>query len=102
MDRLLPHVSALRARGLTALYLYGSTAREEALAASDVDFFADVDYSRFGFVEYMDTRQFLKQVLETKIDFTTRAALHPALRDRIIRSAVNVFDDATLSSTAAE
>ena len=39
------------------MYLYGSTARDEADEQSDIDLFADVDYGRFGFVPFMDLHE---------------------------------------------
>jgi uncharacterized protein len=102
IEKLRAHADAIRAQGVTALYLYGSTAREAAGDASDVDLFADVDYQRFGFIPFMDLRDYLATLLNCRVDFTTRNALHPDLRDRIIRSAVKVFGDAAVSPVAAE
>lgn len=102
IEKLRAHADAIRAHGVTALYLYGSTAREDAGAASDVDLFADVDYQRFGFIPFMDLRDYLAGLLDSKVDFTTRNALHPDLRDRITRSAIKVFADDALSPVAAE
>jgi predicted nucleotidyltransferase len=42
----------------------------------------------------MDLREFLTQLLGCKIDFTTRQALHPDLKPRIVQSAIVVFDQA--------
>jgi uncharacterized protein len=101
IEKLRAHADAIRAHGVTTLYLYGSTAREDARAASDVDLFADVDYQRFGFIPFMDLRDFLAALLNSRVDFTTRNALHPDLRDRIIRSAIEVFADDALSPVFA-
>lgn len=102
IEKLQAHAEALRGFGITALYLYGSTARDEAAKSSDIDLFADVDYERFGFVAFMDAREYFQNLFGRKVDFTTRNGLHPALRDRIVRSAIKVFDDAKVRSTAAE
>ena len=99
---LRAHADDIRRRGVTALYLYGSVARDEATDRSDVDLFADVDYGRFGFVPFMDLREDLATWLGRKVDFTTRAGLHRDLRNRIVRSAIKVFEDATVHSVAAE
>jgi uncharacterized protein len=101
ISELRSRAGAIRAFGVTALYLYGSAARDEVNASSDIDLFADVDYDRFGFVPFMDLREFLKRSLGRKVDFTTRNALHPDLKDRIVHSAVKVFDDATVDTVAA-
>ena len=102
IETLRAHADAIRARGVTALYLYGSTARDDAGDKSDVDLFADVDYQRFGFIPFMDLRDYLAGLLGCKVDFTTRNALHPDLRDRITSSAIKVFGDAAVSPVAAE
>jgi uncharacterized protein len=99
---LRAHADDIRRRGVTALYVYGSFARGAATEHSDVDLFADVDYGRFGFVPFMDLREDLSTWLGRKVDFTTRNGLHPDLRDRITRTAIKVFDDATVHSIAAE
>jgi predicted nucleotidyltransferase len=102
IEQLRANADAIRSHGVTALYLYGSAARDEAGPQSDVDLFADVDYSRFGFVPFMDLRDYLANLFGRKVDFTTRAALHPDISARIIRSAIKVFDHGTLSPVAAE
>jgi uncharacterized protein len=102
ISELRAHADAIRAFGVTALFLYGSAARDEISATSDIDLFADVDYKRFGFVPFMDLREFLRRIIGRNVDFTTRNALHPDLKDRIVRSAIKVFDDATVDPVAAE
>ena len=97
IEKLRDHADAIRAHGVIALYLYGSAGEN-----SDVDLFADVDYQRFGFIPFMDLRDYLAKLLDRKVDFTTRNALHPDLRERITSSAVRVFGDAAVSPAAAE
>lgn len=102
IDRLRTHAEAIRAFGVTELYLYGSAARNEAGAESDIDLFVDVDYDRFGFVAFMDLREFMRNVFGRRVDLTTRNALHPDLKEDIVRSAIKVFDEETVDSVAAE
>lgn len=55
ISRLKEIEPAIRARGAQRLYLFGSHARDEAGADSDVDVFIDKDRSRpFSFDEFMD------------------------------------------------
>jgi predicted nucleotidyltransferase len=49
----------------------------------------------------MDARDFFANLLGRNVDFTTRNALHPDLKDRIVRSAIKVFDDATVDPIPA-
>jgi predicted nucleotidyltransferase len=102
IDRLRTHAEAIRAFGVTELYLYGSAARDEVGAESDIDLFVDVDYDRFGFVAFMDLREFMRNVFGRKVDLTTRNALHPDLKADIVRSAIRVFDEETVDSVAAQ
>jgi predicted nucleotidyltransferase len=91
IEKLRAHADAIRGFGVDSLYLFGSTGRNEARPDSDVDLFADPDYSRFTLFEWVDLQTFLADVLDLKVDFTTRNALHPALRSRIERSATRVL-----------
>jgi predicted nucleotidyltransferase len=87
---------------VTALYLYGSAARDEAGHGSDIDLFADVDYGRFGFVPFMDLRELLAGLFGRPVDCTTRQALHPDLKSRIVGSAIKVFDHESVDSIVAQ
>jgi hypothetical protein len=99
---LRTHAETIRGFGVTALYLYGSTARDEDETASDIDLFADVDYDRFSFVPFMELRDFLRSILHREVDFTTRTALHPDLKRAILDSAVKIFDEKQIDIIAAQ
>jgi hypothetical protein len=82
--------------GSTALYIFGSAARDRAGPGSDVDVDVDVfiDYdpaSRFSLVEMVAIKQFLEGHLGVRVDLTTRDSLDPLLRERIVASAEQVF-----------
>jgi len=86
------HSAAIRARGATALYLFGSTARDEARGGSDVDLFVEYDGAKtFSLLDLAGIKNFLEDTLAVSVDVTTRDSLHPRLRDRIERSAIRVF-----------
>ncbi len=92
ISRLRQSADALRGMGATALYLFGSTARDEAQSASDVDVF--IDYtpdSRFSLLDLVGIKQFLEEDLALQVDVTTRNSLHPMLRSDIEKSAIRVF-----------
>ncbi|MEJ0019116.1 MAG: nucleotidyltransferase domain-containing protein [Acetobacteraceae bacterium] len=85
------HEAELRDLGVEHLYLFGSTARDEARADSDVDLFFDHPVGSIGFYQLMDIEEFTASVLGRKIDVMTRRSLHPMLRDDIEASAVQIF-----------
>jgi len=83
---------AIRALGASALYLYGSYARDEARPDSDVDVFIDKDPARpFGFDAFMDIYFKLQETLGTDIGYTTREGLVEFYRPDIEREAIRVF-----------
>jgi len=90
--RLTRCAPVICSRGATALFLYGSTARDEAATGSDVDLFIDLDpASRFNALDLVGLKLFIEEQLATPVDLTTRDGLHPALRAKIEASAVRVF-----------
>jgi hypothetical protein len=89
---LREHADAIRAIGATSLYLFGSTARNEAGAKSDLDLFVDYDKNGdFSAIELVRLRNYISDTLEIQADVTTRDGLHPLIRDQIVASAERVF-----------
>ena len=89
--KLKKHEAELRALGVNHLYLFGSTARDEARTDSDIDLFFDHERGRLGLYELIDVKERAASILGRPVDIMTRASLHPALRKRIEDSAVLVF-----------
>jgi hypothetical protein len=81
----------LRRHGVAALFLFGSTARDEARPESDVDVFFDYDDPRFSLIELVRVADAIERLLGRPADVSTRDSLHPALRERIEASALRVF-----------
>jgi len=92
MAKLKHCADAVRARGATSLYLFGSAVRDEAKPDSDLDLFIDYDASKkFSLVDLVGIKLLLEDELGIEVDVTTRDSLHPMLRGDIERSAVRVF-----------
>lgn len=91
IDRLSAHADDLRAQGVGALYLFGSTARNQAGVLSDVDLFFDYSDPCFSLIELVRVRQQITEILGVEADVMTRDSLHPLLKERIESSAVQVF-----------
>jgi predicted nucleotidyltransferase len=92
IDRLRAHEGELRARGVGALFLFGSHARDEARPGSDVDLFFDRLVGRpLSLFDLMDLQDFVSKTLGAEADVMTRTSLHPDLSSEIIGSSVRVF-----------
>ena len=89
--KLKQHEAELKRLGVEHLYLFGSTARGEARADSDVDLFFDHPEGSLGLFELMDVKDTAARIVGRKTDIMTRRSLHPVLRKRIEASAVQVF-----------
>ncbi|HUO05781.1 MAG TPA: nucleotidyltransferase family protein [Candidatus Binataceae bacterium] len=91
ISRLREHESELKRLGVLHLYLFGSMARGEAGAESDIDLFFDYEKGKLGLYELMDVKEAAARILGCKTDIMTRDSIHPRMRDRIEASAVPVF-----------
>lgn len=86
------HAETVRAMGATSLYLFGSTARDDAAPGSDLDLFVEYDPAgRFNAFDLVGIKLLLEKNLGTEVDVTTRDALHPLLRNRIEATAIRIF-----------
>ena len=92
ISRLKPFERRLRERGIEALYLFGSTARDEAGEASDLDLLYEYDPSRnFSLFDQAGAMLELSDELGAKVDLISRTGLRPRLRARIEGEMVRVF-----------
>jgi uncharacterized protein len=86
------HAKAVQELGATSLYLFGSVARDEADAGSDLDLFIDYDRdSRFNAFDLVGIKEYLENEIGMGVDVTTRDGLHPMPRADIEKSAIRVF-----------
>src|ERR1700683_2255473 len=85
------HEAELKRLGVERLYLFGSTAREEARDDSDVDLFFDYERGKFGLFELMDVKEFAASVLGRRTDVMSRDSIHRAIRNNVEKSALRVF-----------
>ena len=90
VQRLLPHKAKLRQLGVSSLALFGSTARDDSAAKSDVDLLIEFDRS-ISLFHFFRVQHKLEEILGvSRIDLVERGALHPALRNHILAEAVDV------------
>ena len=88
---LQAHAAELKKLGVLRLFMFGSTAREEAREGSDVDLFFDYDKETLGLFQLMDVKEFTSGLLGCKVDIMTRDSIHRSLRQDIESSALRVF-----------
>lgn len=87
---LAEHRTELRQRfGVSSLALFGSVARDEATATSDVDLLVEFD-RQIGFFHLSRTQRFLEELLGiSRVDLVPRAGIRPAIRAQILREAID-------------
>lgn len=73
--------------GVQALYLFGSTARNEATSSSDVDLLVEFDPTP-GLFEFIELQQNLESLLGCKVDLGTKRSLKFGIRDCEITRAI--------------
>lgn len=85
------HEPELQRLGVRYLFLFGSTARNEAAVGSDVDLFFDYERGKLGLYELIDVKEAAAKILGQKADILTRDSLHRTLRQQIEADALEVF-----------
>jgi predicted nucleotidyltransferase len=89
---LRAHADELRLAGIRRLSLFGSLARDEAAANSDVDLAAELDpQARIGLIRLADIELRLGEILGRKVDLLTEPAQRPSLQANINRDRRRVF-----------
>ena len=74
---------------VTRLSIFGSVARDEASADSDVDVLVEFDPEAVvGLFEFVRLQRYLTQLLGRRVDLATPDALHKALRASILSEAI--------------
>jgi predicted nucleotidyltransferase len=84
----------IRAHGVAALYVFGSHARDEGRADSDIDVFVDpASDEEFGFLEFMGVYEEIRKVFGQGVDigYSTRDGLSPYVRSEVEREAICFF-----------
>jgi hypothetical protein len=75
--------------GIESLYLFGSTARDEARPDSDVDLL--VEFNRpIGLFEFIELQQRLEYLLGCKVDLGTKRSLKQQIKAEVLQEAILV------------
>jgi predicted nucleotidyltransferase len=92
IERLRAHEGELRGFGVAHAAVFGSVARGEDRADSDVDVLIELDRERpMGIFEYARVRLYIDEILGGGGDVVNRRVLKPMLRENVLRDAVDVF-----------
>lgn len=73
--------------GATRVRVFGSMAHDDAGAESDVDLLVELEQGR-TLLDLGALLMDLQDLLNRKVDVLTEAALHPGIRERVLREAV--------------
>jgi len=90
LELVRSHQTQLQKLGVISLDLFGSVARDQAHAQSDVDILVELKESS-GFFEFFQIKHYLEDVLKCSIDLGTADALKEHLREPILEEAIRVF-----------
>jgi predicted nucleotidyltransferase len=92
LDILREHEAELKAAGFVHLSLFGSVARGDNTAASDIDLLADFDQTKpltlqgLARIEYQ-----LDDLLGAKVDLSSIDSIYPRIRTRALAEAIVAF-----------
>ncbi len=73
--------------GASNVRVFGSVARGEAGAESDVDLLIDFEPGR-SLLDHVALLQDLEDILSLKVDVVNEKALHYCIKDRVLREAI--------------
>jgi len=92
LDKLKTLEPSLRAQGICGLYLFGSRARGEAAASSDIDLMFDIAADvRFSLFDQARIARELGELLGARVDLVPRRALHPIVKLWAEAEQITVF-----------
>ena len=75
--------------GVKSLAIFGSVARGESGAKSDLDLLVEFE-GKMSFDRYMDLKFYLEDYLEVKVDLVSQKMLKPQIRNSVLKEAINV------------
>jgi predicted nucleotidyltransferase len=89
LARLREHEHALRERGVTHAALFGSRARGDSRADSDIDILVEI--GPMSLWSYVGLTQFIEGLFPNSVDVANRGRLKPFVRPSAEREAIYAF-----------
>ncbi|NER47775.1 MAG: nucleotidyltransferase family protein [Symploca sp. SIO1A3] len=86
---LVNHQDTIKSYGVRTLFIFGSVARDEATAESDVDILVEFE-GAVTFERYMDLKFYLEDQLRTKVDLVTKRSLKPQIRASVEQEVIRI------------
>jgi len=74
---------------ISSLSLFGSVARDEADADSDVDLLVEFN-KPVGLFQFIELQQRLEELLDCKVDLGTPRSLKPRIKEQVLQEAIRV------------
>ncbi len=92
VQRIKSEEAELRRRGIRHVSVFGSVARGDEVAGSDVDVAVDIEPGRsFSLIRMEDARLLLEDALGRSVDLGETDSFKPQVRDAFERERVAVF-----------
>ena len=89
ITRIRKHRTQLSDLGVKSLSIFGSVARGEERPDSDVDVLVEFK-GRATFDKFMDTKFYLEEILNRKVDLVTPQAIKPRMKPFIMQDLIHV------------
>jgi predicted nucleotidyltransferase len=90
INTLANHQEQLKKFAVKTLLLFGSVARDEAHAESDVDLLVEFE-KPVGLFTFIELKDYLEEILNCSVDLGTSQSLRPTLKDVVLKEAVRAF-----------
>lgn len=92
LEILRANEAMLRARGVLHAAIFGSVARGDAKAHSDLDILVDLEQDKpSGIFEYVRLQHDIASLFGRNVDVVELSALKPIVREKALKDAVHVF-----------
>ncbi|NEP76685.1 nucleotidyltransferase family protein [Okeania sp. SIO2G5] len=90
LEIITSHKTTIKDFGVKSLMLFGSVARDEAQADSDVDLLVEFDRP-VGLFTFIRLKRYLEEIFDTSVDLGTPDSLKPYLQAPVTQEAIRAL-----------